>query len=229
MNEQEFDVEMNNAFIDCYSHLFNGEFYASKVSAKMAIEICKKIINDVDCSDADLKNKSVVAGILFRGLQDLTELCELTTSRNWITKPITVERAWISLCNCKGRIDYASRYVISNDLTNLKNMVQYYEDCFSERYGPGVYTSPEMLIKSVKCNVCDKDFTTCEHISGAIYNGVLCKGIVEEIIPQKVSIVDKPKDPRCRLWPWNLKKVNESDSAYTIRGAILSSFTLDDF
>lgn len=230
MNEQEFDIKMNEIFNDCNHHLFHGELYDSKVKAQQAMDICKKIISDVDCSDSDLKNKSLIAGIFFKGIKDLIELHELTTSINWITQPKIIEKAWILLCNCKERIDYASKYILSNDLTSLKERIKYYDVCFSEKYGSGIYASPEMLIKSIRCNVCSKDFTMCEHISGAIYNGVLCKGIVEEAIPKGVSIVDKAKDSRCRLWPWNLKETSESDSSYTIRNVVIfTAFTLDDF
>lgn len=229
MNEQEFDIKMDEYFNDCNKDLFENKLYDSKVNAQQAIDICKKIISDVDCSDSDLKDKSLVAGIFFKGIKDLIELHELTTSNNWITEPEIVEKAWILLCNCKKRIDSTSKYIISNDLTSLKERIKYYEVCFSKKYGSGVYASPEMLIKSIRCNVCGKDFTTCEHIAGTIYNGVLCAGIVEEIIPKGISIVDKAKDPRCRIWPWNVTKINERDSSNNARCAILSSFRLDDF
>lgn len=229
MNEQEFDLKIEILFKDCNFYLFNGEFVDSKATAEMAIDVCKKIINDVDCSNTELKNKSIIAGILFRGIKDLSELNELTKSKNWVSQPKIIEKAWILLCDCKERINYVSNYIPSNNLTSLTQRIKYYDNCFSEKYGPGVYASPEMFIKSIRCNVCGEDFTTCEHISGAIYNGVLCNGIIEDYTPKGVSIVDNPKDFRCRLWPWNLKKVNENDSSYTIRGVILTSFRLDDF
>jgi len=229
MNERELDIKMDKFFNDCNKDLFENKLYDSKIKAQQAIDVCKKIFTDIDCSDSDLKDKSVIAGIFFKGIKDLIELHELTTSSNWITQPKIVEKAWILLCNCKERIDYASKYILSNYLISLNERIKYYEVCFSEKYGSGIYTSPEMLIKTIRCNVCNEDFRVCEHITGTIYNGVLCYGIIEEFIPKGVSIVDKAKDPRCRFWPWNVKKVNESDSSEITRCAILSFFRLDDF
>lgn len=230
MNEREFDIKMDSFFNDCNKSLFENNLYDSKVNAQQAIDVCKKIIADVDCSDSKLKDKSVIAGIFFKGIKDLTELHELTTSGNWITQPKIVEKAWILLCNCKERINCASKYITSNDLTNLEERIKYYEACFSEKYGSGIYTSPEILVKTIKCNVCNEDFRMCEHIAGTVYNGVLCTGIIEEYIPKGVSIVEKAKDPRCRLWPWNVEELSENNSSCKIRNVvILSLFRLDDF
>lgn len=229
MKEIEFDLEMDKYFTDCINLLFKDKFCESNIVTKTVINRCKEIIKNDNCSDSELKNKALVVGILFRGIQNLIELHELTKSSNWTSQPKIVEKAWISLCDCKERINYASNCIASNCLTDLQNRIKYFENAFLEKYGHGVYMSPEILIKTLRCNICNKDLTSCEHISGAIYNGALCTGVVEEIIPENVSIVDNPKDFRCRIWPWNVNKMSENDSSNTVRAAILSSFRLDDF
>ncbi len=48
------------------------------------------------------------------------------------------------------------------------------------------------------------------------------------IQPNHIAIVKNPKDMRCRLWPWNMKK--DSQGMLEIHDSLFSTtFAVDDF
>jgi hypothetical protein len=101
------------------------------------------------------------------------------------------------------------------------------ESTIFQHYGKGVYSSPEIMVKSVECNICHSDFRRCSHIVNNIYNGIICKMVVTDLEFTGAALVDSPRDLRCRIWPWRATK--EGDGMQ-IKGALmLTSFNLQDF
>lgn len=229
MNDKEFDNQVSNSYNACVSLILKEKMDESENVANDMVNTCKLILKDDKCLVEDTKNKALVVGILFRGIQNLINLHTITNSSDWISQPKIAEKAWILLCNFRERIYYASNYIVFDDLSLLIERIKYFENIFMDKYGHGLYVSPEMYIKKLKCNVCGEDFSICEHNARIIYNGILCTGVADKIIPKGVSIVDNPKDYRCRIWPWNTKNSNELESSSTFTVIALTLFRLDDF
>lgn len=229
MNDKEFDDKVSNSYDACVSLLLKEEFEESKNITNDVINTCKLILKDDKCIVEDTKNKALVAGILFRGIQNLISLHAIANSSDWISQPKIVEKAWILLCDFRERINYVSNYNAFYDLNILIERIRYFENAFLDKYGYGLYVSPEMNIKRLKCNICGEDFSICDHNARIIYNGILCMGIADEMIAKGVSIVDNPKDYRCRIWPWNIENSNELESSSKFTVIALTLFKLDDF
>lgn len=229
MIDKEFDKKVSDSYDACMSLILNEDYGKSKNITDDVVNTCKIILKNDKCIVEDTKNKALVVGILFRGIQNLINLQDITNSSDWTSQPKIVEKAWILLCDFRERIYYASNYNVFDDLNLLIEKIRYFENVFLDKYGHGLYVSPEINIKRLRCNICGEDFSICEHNARIIYNGILCMGIADKIIPKGVSIVDNPQDYRCRIWPWNTENSNELESSSTFTVIALTLFRLDDF
>ena len=59
--------------------------------------------------------------------------------------------------------------------------------------------SPDMIIRKWECSICQGDFEKCNHEEGALYDGSVCELVARNIEFAGASLVDEPKDPRCRV------------------------------
>lgn len=59
--------------------------------------------------------------------------------------------------------------------------------------------SPEIIVRNWECSICHEEYEKCIHEEGLEYNGVECQLIARNIEFSGTSLVDKPKDPRCRV------------------------------
>jgi len=59
--------------------------------------------------------------------------------------------------------------------------------------------SPAYKIRKWECSICHEDLEECPHEVGKEYENVKCQQIAKDIEPIETSIVDIPKDPRCRI------------------------------
>ena len=193
----------------------------AREQAKLVINMCKSIIKDLK-QDVDC-NKALIFGILFRGLQDFTDLSETTELSTWKAEHKLIEKAWGQMLDCKERIEYVSNFCHEETLDWVLNKIKCLEKTFLNAFGPGLYSSPEIIAKREICNVCKKDFRSCEHILGNIYDGIRCVTIPQDIQFRSVAIVQVPEDPRCRIWPWQLREDK------VIETCIVTTFRLDDF
>ena len=186
-----------------------------------ALERCKDILSSGD--NGEEKNIVLLRGILIRGIQDTTQLFRRTSTEGWCRDTTKIEDTWESLCNAQDRLSYVSMFTNLNKLAGLIGFLYAIDAEFLRVFGPGKYVSPEILVRKQLCSVCGQDFKGCEHIPGYLYDGVRCVGFLEDPTLKAVSIVDDPKDRRCRIWPWRFTSENSS----WIR--ILTAFSIDDF
>lgn len=70
-----------------------------------------------------------------------------------------------------------------------------------EKFPQQWFTSPEILIKRVECNICGKELQECSHLPGKVYCGELCHGIVKDMEGLAAALTTNPVDPRCRVVP----------------------------
>ena len=201
----------------------NGEEKEAKGQIQDIIDNCKHILKNDRQGVNSEKNKVLIIGIMFRGLQNFIDLSETINSPNWITQPILVEKAWIQMWDCKERLEYISNFCFENTLDWVFSTIESLNKTFLDKFGPGIYFSAEFLVEQSACSICKKDFRSCEHISGRIYDGILCSIIIQRFQGKGVSIVENPEDPRCRIWPWKV----EGNNINWI--CIMTDFKLDDF
>jgi hypothetical protein len=72
--------------------------------------------------------------------------------------------------------------------------------------------SPEIIIRRWTCSICNNDFERCDHGEGLIYDGSPCQVAPANVEFIAASLVDEPKDPKCRindlLTIWQINKRN---------------------
>ena len=96
---------------------------------------------------------------------------------------------------------------------------------FMRVLGPGMYMSPEILVKKELCSVCQQDNKGCDHIPGHLYAGVRCFGIVQDSDLKSISMVMNPRDRRCRIWPWRYKSGTRFESVVATMFRLETSLT----
>ncbi len=214
-----------------YTHVRHNSYKKAITVAQDSVSICKEIISNRDSEQNSSRcNLAAVGGVLFKGLIEFTEIFKITRSKTWFSHPQSVERSWYLLQNCKERFNYALNFIkirreISIFIFDELKMV---ESTILENYGEGVYCSPEVMIKSVECNICHSDFRRCSHVVNNIYDGIICKMVVTDLESfSGVALVDNPQDLRCRIWPWNAKK--EADGVFINDAIMMTAFNLQDF
>lgn len=176
---------------------------------------------------SEMANDLFVIAILVRAYLDYLKLDRITKEVNWIDEHSSVESVWIMLCDLNDRLDYLSTSMRGVSLNEMGRKAADIGFSIYSRFGPGTYLSPEMLCKKVECSICGKNIKACTHIPGRLYNGVRCTEVPRNCSLRSVAIVTQPKDRRCRIWPWQLKKTEENRTISEV--VILTIFKIDDF
>lgn len=187
-----------------------------------------KDVHENQENNSTIRNKALIYGILFRGLEDFINLKAKTHSPIWFKNTKLVEKLWVKLCDCNDRFNYVSKFATGDSLDWILAEISKLEKKFEYYFGKGQYSSSAFRAKKLECSICENDLRRCDHIGGAIYDGKVCMGIVREVTNvDHVALVKNPADLRCRLWPWNAQK--QDDSSLKVSGTMLASFKLDDF
>jgi len=164
-----------------------------------------------------------ISGIFMRSILDYMKIEMLTSSRDWIKDKKNVEQVWLSVWDCKDRIDFC-RERVHLDLFDkidysLKETLRFYR----EQFGPGAYMSPELKVLKRNCSICKDNIKKCSHLSGVIYNGSLCSEILIDVELIGGSLVSYPRDHRCRAWPWRIDENGKSEVLF------ISTYCIGDF
>ena len=189
-------------------------------SLQKALARCKDTHSSSD--DGKEKNAALLSGILIRGIQDATQLFRLSSTEGWSMDTSRIEDAWISLCAAQDRLSYVSTFTNLSKLAWLMDRLNAMDAEFMRVLGPGMYMSPEILVRKELCSVCQQDIKGCDHIPGHLYAGVRCFGIVQDMDLESISVVMNPKDRRCRIWPWRYR-------GDRFESVVATVFALDDF
>ncbi len=180
---------------------------------------------DVILNNMLLSNR-IESRVLLHALHDISDVEQVVNAQGWIDAPKAVEFVWIAahdalerICGCKlGTDEIFSAKLATRMKQILRSIVQ--------RYGVGLYVSPELVYSRMNCTNCGNDIRGCSHSPGLWYNGHICKVDRVPCHIASVAIVENPVDPRCRVWPWHYSPANGESNA-TFRVAILRVFSLD--
>lgn len=167
--------------------------------------------------------------VFIKALEEYVQICQITQDIEWFKSNETVEKVWIKLCDCMARLNFSSVNCKGEAISKVTDSLNRLEKFFQDTFGNGSYLNPGIIADKSLCSICNKDCRACSHIAGRIYNRKICyyKPVKPRI--NHVALVEIPKDPRCRIWSWQIKD-NEEDEGITIdKACILTSFSVDDF
>lgn len=206
-----------------------GKYLQSKKIAEKMVECCKEIKKNPNIPE-DAQNEITILAIFFKGLEELSELLIIQDVKDWMTDTKKIQNVWYLLQNSEDRLNASIRLLSIKPeiVASIKKSIGDTEQLFLKYFGPGLYSSPEILIKKTECSICHSDFRKCDHFQGVIYNGELCKMMGVEIEFHGSSLVTEPRDRRCRIWPFNTEK--EENGGLLIKDSVmLTTFSIDDF
>jgi len=224
--ESNFEKNAKESFSKIVE-LFNAsEFAEARNLSRRIITVAKGIIkNRAWGIVSDGYNFVLAIAVLFKGLVDYIDVEALFDSNQIPDDRKDIEKLWNKLWDCRERLDFAKACCQSDTLEFILNRLDLIEKMFSQKFGQGLYLSPEILIKCEICNICQKDPRSCDHVVGNLYNGVRCCSVVKDFeFRNGGSIVEYPRDPRCRIWPWNMDQVKG-----TFEAPFFNFFQVDDF
>lgn len=225
INEDNLDEATYNYFHDWYKSIVKKKYERSKKLCINFISFCKTTLKLHSWGELNINyNKILISAILFRGLQEFVYLKERMRDKEWNKSNKEVEYNWIILQDCKDRLEFAYQYLTETEIIDIVlNEIQLIDKIFEVYFGIGKYISPEIKIKKSVCNICNQDVRSCNHISGRIYNGKICYGLPDDPLIRAVSLVDVPRDLRCRIWDWQV------EGTIVKNVCLMTFFTVDDF
>jgi len=176
-------------------------------------------------SDMDV---AFIGAVFLRAVYDHTILVEMVAESNWIENHDKVETIWGRFCNCRDRFEFAADSIHGPIADQVSRFLAIVENTFLEHFGSGHYMSCELIFEKMVCSICQSDIRSCEHIPGRLFSGKICTMQPTGAItfPENGScgsLVTVPRDPRCRIWPWNFDSERKADIMF------MSAFRIDDF
>lgn len=74
------------------------------------------------------------------------------------------------------------------------------------------YNSIGAIVTGGKCNICNQEYSVCEHIEGFIYSGTVCRLVkIRDLKMDHSAIVEEPRDRRCIPLEFEADKDNWRD------------------
>ncbi len=225
-----FENHASSSIGEWHSLLCQKEYDKANELCEIFINIYKPVYNQKEMGESqeEYHNSLLVILVLFKLLQDFAILLQITQDKTWHSNNKIVELVWIKLCDCKDRIEFCIQYYDIEIIELVLNSLYKLESFFRDVYGNGMYNSPGLLIDKLVCNICNKDARGCPHIEGRIYNGTICHYQPVNVQCDHIALVKVPKDPRCRIWPWQSQD-NPNGEGIILETCVLTNFMIDDF
>lgn len=226
INQDSLEEDAYGYMLKWYQLLKEKKYEESKQLCLKYINGCKLVLTNHPWGEENQDyNKVLILAILFRGLQDFTYLEKVQNDKEWYKDTRKVEYTWLIILDCKDRIEFVRQQLYEKELIEiLLNEISSLKIFFVKNFGNGQYLSPDILMKKSICNICRRDVRACHHITGRLYNGSICYSVPSnDAVITSVSIVKVPKDPRCRIWSWQIVGNKVKDAC------VLTSFAIDDF
>ena len=110
------------------------------------------------------------------------------------------ESAWNLLISAQNYAHWSNVAYKLSETTIQRNCSYHFYNIENILFPPQAFLSPGMVVSGSLCNICQKQTSECEHISGEVYMGKICNIAYTNIERMnEISIVDVPADKRCRL------------------------------
>jgi hypothetical protein len=140
-------------------------------------------------SDEPRANAAFRAQMLVSGTKHFLEM--------WVRlKEDDPVKAWDSLVEAQQKLEIAQRILFDPVTDNLLlHLLAVEQTVFPpQAFFSSAYTYPEAF-----CSICRENYGECDHVSGRIYMGQICRRVVPQSSLTEFSIVFAPKDKRCRI------------------------------
>ncbi len=105
-------------------------------------------------------------------------------------------KAWHSLVEAQKKFELAQR-ILFDPVTDdfLLHLLAVERTVFPpQTFFSSAYTYSESF-----CSICREKYGECDHVSGRIYMGRICRRVIPKWSPTEFSIVFTPRDKRCRI------------------------------
>lgn len=83
--------------------------------------------------------------------------------------------------------------------------------------------SPAYIVREWECSICHGDLEECPHQIGKLYDNAKCQQIAKDIEFTEISVVDIPRDPRCRIFDLLLIKEENHQRDYEWYGFVVNA------
>ena len=186
----------------CLRSLDEGDVPQARTAAAAAADVCRHSLNGGGAELAGSeKSRTLICGILAAACRDMSDCQQQLHSPN--LADTQVETLWNRLIDCLERLEFVRMRLEAPGVEQFLSYAQNLRQRFDQRFGPGLYANPEIVIHGEICNLCNDDFRRCGHISGRVYDGVLCKRIPRQMTVRSVTVGKRAVDLRFRVWPWS--------------------------
>jgi hypothetical protein len=227
---QALEVCIGQLMSDWLTHSSQGNIDRAESICRQFIDEHKPIFRErLWEEETNRYNSLLICLVLSKGLHDFTQLSRLTHDQRWHIQNKMTETIWIKKCDCKDRIEFAFNYCNHKAIDKVLRSIYGLEEFFQEEFGNGTYASPALVYEKLTCNVCGIDARACQHIEGRLYDGKICRYQPCNPSVNHVGLVKTPRDPRCRIWPWQIQDNTENEGSTIEAMMILTSFSVDDF
>jgi len=224
VSENDFNEYCISKIENWFKFFKSKDYTACNEITTVHVNLCKQILDEEQFGDSEeANNLAYITGVLFKGFSEYVQLAEFTRNSGWAADNKKTEEIWNLMWNCYDRFKFCKGKFFAEDFDKMLVTLDKLKENFIGNFGHGLYSSPEILIKKEICSICEQDSRACLHFTGQLYNGVMCYSVAQKFDLKSVSLVTVPRDPRCRMWLWNLKEDN------TISGAIMVLFRIDDW
>lgn len=190
----------------------------------------KKFLKDVNLNYSSRDSKEII--ISLKDLKEIAiEQCNQKTSKEiWCLEQILkVQNKYIDAYNAfksknyyggwcfleDAEIEYGflSKHFKDKDGEYWLEFIYKHIIQFQSVFPYHIFISPEILIKEIKCGICDQPINLrnhCEHRVGEIYNGELCTRLLNECEVLGISLVYSP------VQKYSVVFINDPETGQTI-------------
>ena len=106
--------------------------------------------------------------------------------------------SWNSLQDSLDQLRTVKRFA-STENNKAIDFLEFQLTQLEHLYPYSIFASIGAFFERMECNICGKDMDTseCIHLQGELYHGEMACGIIRELSPDHVSLVENPADKRC--------------------------------
>jgi hypothetical protein len=218
----EFELVIDRALKNFVELIAKGNATRARSTIASTIVCCRHVLERPSSPLSVLeKSNLMIMAIFCVACRDYAD-CHQYSDRVLLNSSET-ELLWGHLIDCLDRLKFVTPSIQGPVVRWLINRASELENNLQKQFGPGLYCSPEIVLKEELCSICNEDFRRCAHQSGKIYNGSVCQRIARIESVRGVGLVTDPVDRRCRIWPWNTDKHKRILTSVTIITAFNAS------
>jgi hypothetical protein len=170
----------------------------SNSKSNECLDLANKWINSSLSAKFDAQQKQVEqAANLFLSIQCLASAMASQILMWENLRNFNPNKAWDLLIDAQEYIEVAIQAHETPHLYKQQKRLQSIQDIV---FADVKFVSSAFTYRSGDCTICGQRYSKCEHESGLVYMGRLCRELnLRDIEFNHIAIVDSPRDKRCRI------------------------------